>query len=90
MANEENLAIIRQRVEPGHAWGPERLLRAAGRVVVKDAPEERLCLFGEAVATDALEAVVRSLRKRLANAAAGIRIEAKRGIGYRLLVGGDA
>jgi hypothetical protein len=91
MADEEHFAILRQRVEAGHAGDPERLLRAAGQVVVvKDAPEERHCSFGVAVAIDALEAVVWSLRKQPANAAAGVRIETKRGIGYRLLVGGDA
>jgi DNA-binding response OmpR family regulator len=90
MANEENLANFRQRVEAGHACDPKQVLRAPGQVVVKDAPEERLCSFGVAVATDALEAVVWSLRKRPASAAAGIRIETKRGIGCRLLVGGDA
>jgi two-component system, OmpR family, response regulator QseB len=90
MADEEHLAILRQRVEAGHARDPERLLRAAGQVVVKDVPEERHCSFGEAVAANALEAVVGSLRKRPANAAAGVWIETKRGIGYRLLIGGDA
>jgi two-component system, OmpR family, response regulator QseB len=90
MADEEHLAILRQRVEAGHARDPERLLRAAGQVVVKDVPEERHCSFGEAFAANALEAVVGSLRKRPANAAAGVRIETKRGIGYRLLIGGDA
>ena len=90
MADEEHLAILRQRVEAGHAGDPERLVRAAGQVVVKDAPEERHGSFGVAVAIDALEAVVWSLRKRPANAAAGVRIETKRGIGYRLLIGGDA
>ena len=90
MANEENLAIFRQRVEAGYAGDPEQLPRAAGRAVAEGGPEERLCSSGEAVATNALEAAVPSLRKRPANAAAGTRIEAKRGIGYRLLVGGDA
>ena len=59
-------------------------------MVVRAALEERLHSFGEAVAADALEAVVPSLRKRLANAAAGVRVETKRGIGYRLVLGGDA
>jgi DNA-binding response OmpR family regulator len=77
-------------LKAGHACDPKQVLRAPGQVVVKDAPEERHCSFGVAVATDALEAVVWSLRKRLANAAAGTQIETKRGIGYRLLVGGDA
>jgi two-component system, OmpR family, response regulator QseB len=68
----------------------EQLLRAAGRTVVKDALEERLYSFGESVTPNALEAVVSRLRKRLANAAGGVRIETKRGIGYRLGVGDDA
>ncbi len=68
----------------------EQLLRATGRTVVKDALEERLYSFGEAITPNALEAVVSRLRKRLANAARGVRIEAKRGIGYRLVVGDDA
>jgi DNA-binding response OmpR family regulator len=68
----------------------EQLLRATGRTVVKDALEERLYSFGEAITPNALEAVVSRLRKRLANAAGGVRIETKRGIGYRLVVGDDA
>ena len=68
----------------------EQLLRATGRTVVKDVLEERLYSSGEPVTPNALEAAVSRLRKRLANAAAGIRIETKRGIGYRLVVGGDA
>jgi hypothetical protein len=52
--------------------------------------KELLHSFGEAVAADALEAAVWSLRKRPADAAAGVRIEAKRGIGYRPPTGGDA
>ena len=57
---------------------------------LKDALEERLYSFGESVTPNALEAVVSRLRKRLANAAGGVRIETKRGIGYRLGVGDDA
>ena len=79
MADEEQLTILRQRVEAGYAGDPEQQPRAAGRAVAEGGPEERHCSFGVAVATDALEAVVGSLRKRPANAAAGVRIEAKRG-----------
>jgi DNA-binding response OmpR family regulator len=68
----------------------EQLLRAAGRTVVKDALEERLYSFGEPVTPNALEAAVSRLRKRLANVAGSIRIETKRGIGYRLVAGDDA
>ena len=67
----------------------EQLLRAAGRVVVKDVLEDRMYSFGEAVTANALEAVVSRLRKRLAHAAGGVRIETKRGIGYRLVPGED-
>ena len=90
MPSGKHLAILRRGVKAWHAWDPERLPCVAGQAVVEDALEGRLCSSGEAVATSALEAVVWSLRKRLANAAAGIRIEAKRGIGYRLITGGDA
>jgi two-component system, OmpR family, response regulator QseB len=67
----------------------EQLLRAAGRTVVKDMLEERLYSFGEPVTPNALEAAVSRLRKRLANAAGDVRIETKRGIGYRLVAGDD-
>jgi two-component system, OmpR family, response regulator QseB len=65
----------------------EQLMRAAGRVVVKDTLEERLYSFNEPVTANALEAAVSRLRKRLANAQAGVRIETKRGIGYSLIPG---
>jgi two-component system, OmpR family, response regulator QseB len=68
----------------------EQLLRAAGRTVVKDALEERLYSFGESVTPNALEATVSRLRKRLAGTGTGVRIETKRGIGYRLVTGDDA
>jgi DNA-binding response OmpR family regulator len=67
----------------------EELLRAAGRIVVKDVLEGRLYAFDDPVTPNALEAAVSRLRKKLAAAGAGILIETKRGIGYRL-IGGDA
>jgi two-component system, OmpR family, response regulator QseB len=90
MVNEEHLAILRGRIKAWRAWDPEQLPRAAGRTVVKDALEERLCSFGESVTPNALEAAVSRSRQRRANAAAGVRAETKRGIGYRLVVGEDA
>jgi DNA-binding response OmpR family regulator len=66
----------------------EQLLRAAGRAVVKDVLEDRMYSAGEPVTANALEAAVSRLRKRLASAGAGVRVETKRGIGYRLVVGG--
>ena len=67
----------------------EELLRAAGRVVVKDVLEDRMYSFGEAVTANALEAAVSRLRKRLASTEARARVETKRGIGYRLVPGED-
>lgn len=61
----------------------------AQRVVIKDKLEERLYSFENDVTSNALEAVVSRLRKKLAGARAGVRIDAKRGIGY-CLVGEDA
>jgi two-component system, OmpR family, response regulator QseB len=67
----------------------EALLRAAGRVVVRDFLEEQLYSFNEPVTPNALEAVVSRLRRRLIRAGAGVRIETRRGIGYRLVVDQD-
>lgn len=65
----------------------EELLRARGRVVVKDLLEERIYGFDEPVTPNALEAAVSRLRRKLDGARAAIRIETKRGIGYRLVAG---
>ena len=51
--------------------------------------EERPYSFGEAVTPNALEAAVSRLRKRRANAAAGVPVETKRGLGCRLVIGED-
>lgn len=63
----------------------EALLRAGGRVVVRDVLEEQLYSLNEPVTPNALEAVVSRLRRRLMNAEAGVRVETRRGIGYRLV-----
>jgi len=64
----------------------EECMRAgAGRIVVKDRLEERLYSFESDVTSNALEAVVSRLRKKLAGAHSGVRIDAKRGIGYCLI-----
>ena len=63
----------------------EELLRAAGRIVVKDTLEDRLYALDRSVTANALEAIVSRLRKKLAAAHASVRIDTKRGIGYRLL-----
>jgi DNA-binding response OmpR family regulator len=67
----------------------EELLRAAGRIVVKDTLEDRLYALDRSVTDNALEAIVSRVRKKLAAAHAGVRIDTKRGIGYRLLAGED-
>jgi two-component system response regulator QseB len=59
------------------------LLKAAGLLVIRDVLEERLYSFNEPVTPNALEATVSRLRRRVAGA--GLRIEARRGIGYRLV-----
>ena len=65
----------------------EELIRAAGRVVVKDALEDRLYGFDDDVSGNALEASVSRLRRKLAAAGSTVGVEATRGIGYRLRIG---
>jgi len=62
----------------------EELLHAAGRIVVKDTLEERLYALNQPVTGNALEAIISRVRKKLAGANAGVRIDTKRGVGYRL------
>jgi hypothetical protein len=76
MPNGKYPAILRRgEIKAWHAGGPERRPRAAGQAVVEDALEGRPCSSGEAVTTSPLETAVP-------------RVETKRGLGYRLLVGG--
>lgn len=63
----------------------EALISAAGRIVVRDALEERLYGYDQMVTANALEAAVSRLRKGLDDAGAGVRIETRRGIGYLLI-----
>ncbi len=65
----------------------EELIRAAGRIVVKDALEDRLYGFDDDVSGNALEASVSRLRRKLAAAGSTVGIEVTRGIGYRLRLG---
>lgn len=62
----------------------EELMRAGGRIVVKDLLEERLYSFDEPVTGNALEAAVSRLRKKLAAAGSDMQIATRRGIGYCL------
>lgn len=63
------------------------LVRAEGRIVVRDALEERLYGFNERASANAIEAAVSRLRRRLAEAGSTTGIETSRGIGYRLVAG---
>jgi len=65
----------------------EELIRAEGRIVVKDALEDRLYGFDDEVSGNALEATVSRLRRKLAAIGSNVQIEATRGIGYRLFAG---
>ena len=65
----------------------EELLRSPGHVIPKDSLEDRLYALDDAGSPNALEAAVSRLRKKLLAANAELRIETKRGIGYRLVQG---
>ncbi|MDE2562779.1 MAG: winged helix-turn-helix transcriptional regulator [Sphingomonadales bacterium] len=61
------------------------LLGAAGQTVQRVFLESTLYADGRSVTPNALEASVSRLRRRLSNAAASVRVETRRGIGYRLV-----
>lgn len=63
----------------------EALLRARQRVVVKDFLEETLYSVDEPVTSNAVEACVSRLRRKLAAAGSTCRLETHRGIGYALV-----
>ena len=65
----------------------EELLRVPGQVITKDRLEDRLYALEDAGSTNALEAAVSRLRRKLAGAHATASIETKWGIGYRLVEG---
>lgn len=58
-------------------------------MIAKDLLEDRLYALDDAGSANALEAAVARLRKKLAGARAALRIETKRGIGYRLVADGE-
>jgi DNA-binding response OmpR family regulator len=61
-----------------------QLLQHGERIAVRDALAERLFGTDEDISGNALEAVISRLRRKLASLGAHVRIEALRGIGYRL------
>lgn len=67
----------------------EELLRAKGRMVIRDVLEERLYTFNEPVTPNAIEAVVSRLRKKLQSFDSSTKIRTQRGIGYCLSVDPD-
>ena len=60
----------------------EALLRRAGKVVTREALDGAVYAFGEETESNALEAHVSRLRKRLSEAGAGVAIHVVRGVGY--------
>jgi two-component system, OmpR family, response regulator QseB len=62
----------------------EEFLRVPGQIITKDVLEDRLYALEDSGSTNALEAAVSRLRRKLYAARARLRIETKWGIGYRL------
>lgn len=62
----------------------ESLVRRAGRSVTRQAIEDAVFGFDDEIASNALDAYVSRLRRRLADGDAGVEIHAIRGIGYLL------
>lgn len=62
----------------------ETLLRRRGRTVQRSALEEAVYSFDDEIQSNALDAHVSRLRRKLADADAGVEIHAIRGIGYLL------
>lgn len=60
----------------------EALLRRAGKVITREALDGSVYAFGEETESNALEAHVSRLRKRLSEAGAGVAIHVVRGVGY--------
>lgn len=66
----------------------EELIKSYPGVVAKDRLEDKLYTFDEVVTSNAIEAAVSRLRKKLEAAGASVRVSTVRGIGYRLLPDG--
>jgi two-component system OmpR family response regulator len=60
----------------------ETLLRRSGRTVVRSALEEAVYGFDDEIQSNALDTHVSRLRRKLADANAGVEVHAIRGIGY--------
>jgi DNA-binding response OmpR family regulator len=64
----------------------ETLLRRTGRTVLRSALEEAVYSFDDEIQSNALDTHVSRLRRKLADAQAGIEIHGIRGVGYLLRV----
>jgi two-component system response regulator QseB len=62
----------------------EEFLRVPGKVLAKERLEDRLYALEDSGSTNALEAAVSRLRRKLASVNAALRIETRWGIGYCL------
>jgi DNA-binding response OmpR family regulator len=62
----------------------ELLMRSAGRVVGKQAIEDKIYGLGDEVMPNAIETLISRLRKRLASLGAAVSIHTMRGVGYLL------
>jgi two-component system OmpR family response regulator len=62
------------------------LVRRAGRVVLREHLEEQVYGFDDDIQSNALEAQISRVRKRLAEAGAGVVVHGIRGVGYMLRV----
>lgn len=67
----------------------ELLMRRCGKVVTKNALEEKIYGFGKEVSSNSVEALISRLRKRLTKVGASTAIHTLRGIGYLLVADGD-
>lgn len=62
----------------------ELLIQSAPRIVIKDNLEENLYSLEESASTNAVEALVSRMRRKLRGLKSTCQIETKRGIGYKL------
>lgn len=62
----------------------DALVRRAGRVVMREHLQDQVYGFDDDISSNALEAHVSRLRKRLSDAGAGIILHGVRGVGYML------
>ncbi len=62
----------------------DALIRRAGRVVMREHLQDQVYSFDEEISSNALEAHISRLRKRLADAGAGVVLHGVRGVGYMM------